>query len=103
MTQTDAPRYDWTRQEIGDIYHSPLLDLIHRAATVHRQYHDSVEVQVCKLVSVKTGGCPEDCKYCAQSVRYQTDVDATPLMDVDDVVETARRAKENGVPRRRLA
>jgi len=99
MTQTDAPRYDWTRQEIGDIYHSPLLDLIHRAATVHRQYHDSVEVQVCKLVSVKTGGCPEDCKYCAQSVRYQTDVDATPLMDVDDVVETARRAKENGVTR----
>ena len=93
------PRFDWTRDEIRAVYHSPLMDLIHRAGIVHRAFHDPGEVQVCKLISVKTGNCPEDCKYCSQSVRYKTQIDVTPLMDVDDVVETARRAKDAGVTR----
>ncbi|HEX8323778.1 MAG TPA: biotin synthase BioB [Tepidisphaeraceae bacterium] len=95
----DDLRHDWTAAQIREIYQTPLMDLVFRAAETHRRHHDPAEVQVCKLVSVKTGGCPEDCKYCSQSVRYSTDVDATPLMDVNDVVETARRAKENGVTR----
>ena len=95
----DDLRHDWTRDEIRAVYDTPLMDLVFRAAEVHRRHHDAGEVQVCKLVSVKTGGCPEDCKYCSQSVRYSTDVDATPLMDVNEVVETAKRAKANGVTR----
>jgi biotin synthase len=95
----DDLRHDWTQDQIRDIYQTPLMDLVFRAAEVHRRHHDASEVQVCKLVSVKTGGCPEDCKYCSQSVRYSTEVDATPLMDVNEVVETAKRAKANGVTR----
>ncbi len=95
----DDLRHDWTKEQIREIYTSPLMDLIHRAATVHRLYHDASEVQVCKLISVKTGACPEDCKYCSQSVRYKTEIDVTPMMDVCEVVETAKRAKENGVTR----
>ncbi len=95
----NAPRYDWTRDQIGKIYHTPLLDLIHRAGVVHRQFHDSDEVQVCKLISIKTGGCPEDCNYCSQSVRYQTEVDATPLMDGRKCWRSPRRAKAAGVTR----
>lgn len=94
-----AVRHDWTRDEIRAVYNTPLLDLVHQAGTVHRQFHDASEVQVCKLISVKTGACPEDCKYCSQSARYKTEIDVSPLMDVDDVVETARRAKEAGVTR----
>ena len=60
-----APRHDWTRDEVQDVYSSPLLELIYRAATVHRRHHDPGEVQVCKLISIKTGGCPEDCTYCS--------------------------------------
>lgn len=95
----DDLRHDWTTAQIREIYQTPLMDLVFRAAETHRRHHDAGEVQVCKLVSVKTGGCPEDCKYCSQSVRYSTEVDATPLMDLSEVVETARRAKANGVTR----
>lgn len=95
----DDLRYDWTIDDIRAIYKTPLLDLIHRAATIHRRYHDPEEVQVCKLISIKTGACPEDCKYCSQSARYKTEIDVTPMMDVCEVVETAKRAKENGVTR----
>ena len=95
----DVVRHDWTREEVGDVFRTPLMDLVRRAGDVHRWFHDPSEIQVCKLVSVKTGGCPEDCKYCSQSVRYSTGVDASPLMDVDDVVETAKRAKAAGVTR----
>ncbi|MBC7784987.1 MAG: biotin synthase BioB [Burkholderiales bacterium] len=95
----DDLRCDWTKDEIRAIYRTPLLDLIHQAATVHRRHHDPAEVQVCKLISVKTGACPEDCKYCSQSVRYKTEVEPTPLMDVADVLETAKRAKAAGVTR----
>ena len=62
-------RNDWSREEITEIYNSPLLELVYRAATVHRQYNTSSEVQVCTLLSVKTGGCPEDCAYCPQAAR----------------------------------
>ena len=92
-------RNDWSVQEISAIYHSPLLDLVYRAATVHRQYHTASEVQVCTLLSVKTGGCPEDCAYCPQAARYHTDVKAHKLLDVDTVLEKAREAKENGSTR----
>ena len=92
-------RNDWSVQEISEIYHSPLLDLIYRAATVHRQHHSASEVQVSTLLSVKTGGCPEDCSYCPQAARYQTDVKAHKLLDVDVVLEKAREAKESGSTR----
>ncbi|MGC4033013.1 MAG: biotin synthase BioB [Tepidisphaeraceae bacterium] len=95
----DDVRHDWTHSQIREIYDMPLMELVFRAAETHRRHQDASEVQVCKLVSVKTGGCPEDCKYCSQSVRYSTEVDATPLMNVDEVVETAKRAKANGVTR----
>jgi biotin synthase len=72
---------------------------VFRAAQVHRAFHDAGEVQVCKLISIKTGGCPEDCSYCSQSARYQTDIKAQPLMARDQVMEIALRAKASGVTR----
>ncbi|WOK04963.1 biotin synthase BioB [Imperialibacter roseus] len=92
-------RNDWTRGEIEEIYNSPMLDLIYRAATVHREYSDPQEVQVCTLLSVKTGGCPEDCSYCPQAARYHTDVKVQKLMEVDEVLSNAKAAKENGSTR----
>lgn len=92
-------RTDWTREEILDIYNTPIMELIYRAGTVHRQYHDPNEVQVCTLLSIKTGGCPEDCAYCPQSARYNTGIEAEKLMDKDYVVEQARKAKEAGSTR----
>ena len=92
-------RYDWQPGEIRAFHDAPLLDLVFRAASVHRRHHDSDEVQVCKLISVKTGGCPEDCAYCSQSARYDTGIEPQPLMDTDAVVRMARRAKANGVSR----
>src|SRR3954462_2168357 len=94
-----VPRNDWTLDGIREVYSTPLLELVYRAATVHRQFHDASEVQVCKLISIKTGGCPEDCAYCSQSSRYQTDVKASPLMDGREVLDVARRAKAAGVTR----
>lgn len=92
-------RNNWTLEEIQDIYHTPLLELIYRAATVHREYQDTAEVQVCTLLSVKTGGCPEDCAYCPQAARYHTDINVQSLMKTDEVIEYARRAKEAGSTR----
>ena len=92
-------RHDWTPPQVRAVYDTPLMELVFRAATVHRQYHDAGEVQVCKLISIKTGGCPEDCKYCSQSSRYQTPVDASPLMAHDEVVAVAQRAKDAGLTR----
>lgn len=94
-----AIRTDWTRAEIAAIFHSPILDLIYRAATVHRQHHDPQEVQVCTLLSVKTGGCPEDCAYCPQAARYHTDVKVEKLMEVDEVLAAAEQAKTSGSTR----
>ena len=92
-------RNDWTREEITEIYNLPVMDLVYRAATVHRAYHDPNEVQVCTLLSVKTGGCPEDCSYCPQAARYHTDVKVHKLMEVDEVLEAASTAKSSGSTR----
>ncbi len=92
-------RNDWTRDEVAEVYNLPLLELIYKAATIHRQYHETGEVQVCTLLSVKTGGCPEDCAYCPQAARYHTDVEAHKLLDKENVVETAKKAKQAGSTR----
>lgn len=92
-------RNDWTLEEIKDIYNTPLLDLVYRAATVHRQYNNTGEVQVCTLLSIKTGGCSEDCAYCPQAARYHTDVKVHALMKQEEVMEYAARAKAAGSTR----
>jgi biotin synthase len=92
-------RYDWEKTEIQAIYNTPLLELIYQAASVHRQYHDPKKIQVCKLISIKTGACPEDCGYCAQSSRYQTEVKAEPLLEKETVLTIAQKAKETGISR----
>lgn len=92
-------RHDWTIAEINEIYHTPLLELVYRAATIHRKYNETGEVQVCTLLSIKTGGCPEDCAYCPQAARYHTDVNVHPLMQTADVLEYARKAKAAGSTR----
>lgn len=92
-------RHDWTREEVATLYRRPLLGLILEAAAVHRHYHTPGEVQACTLLSIKTGGCPEDCAYCAQSVRYQTGLKPHRLLDVEAVVEAARQAKAAGATR----
>ncbi len=92
-------RNDWTKEEIEAIYNKPILELIYEASVVHKQYHKTGEVQVCTLLSVKTGGCSEDCSYCPQAARYQTDVDVHKLMDVEDVLSKAKDAKMNGSTR----
>ncbi len=92
-------RHDWTRAEVESVYRTGLLDLVFRAATVHRAFHEPSQVQVCKLISIKTGACPEDCSYCSQSSRYQTEVKPTALMEQQEVLEIAARAKASGVSR----
>ena len=92
-------RNDWTIEEIKEIYNSPLLDLIYRAASAHRQYNNTGEVQVCTLLSIKTGGCSEDCAYCPQAARYNTGVDVHALMQKDQVLEYAAKAKAAGSTR----
>jgi biotin synthase len=88
-----------TLEELKRVYDLPLPELIFRATTVHRAHHDPTDVQRCALLSIKTGGCPEDCGYCAQSGRYQTGVEATPLMAVEAVKERALQAKRLGATR----
>jgi biotin synthase len=92
-------RTNWTIDEITAIYEKPLMELIYEAATVHREYNATGEVQVCTLLSIKTGGCPEDCGYCPQAARYHTDVEAQALMSLDDVKAAAMKAKESGSTR----
>ncbi len=92
-------RHDWDRTEIETLFALPLPVLLHRAGDVHRLHFDPAEVQVSTLLSVKTGGCPEDCGYCPQAQRYHTGVEATKLMDTVDVVEKAKQAKAAGASR----
>jgi biotin synthase len=87
------------RADIAALYHTPLIDLIGRANAVHRAHSDPREVQVCVLLSVKTGGCPEDCAYCPQSAHYRTAVEPEPLLDHDEVLSAARDAKASGATR----
>jgi len=92
-------RHNWNIEEIKEIYNQPLLELMYRAATVHREYHETGEVQISSLISIKTGGCPEDCSYCPQAARYSTDVDVHKLMSVEQVVKQAEVAKNGGSSR----
>ena len=92
-------RYDWTLEEVEAIYHRPLLDLVFEAARVHRAHHDPQDIQKCSLVSIKTGACPEDCKYCSQSSRYNTELEREPLMELEDLMTSARQAKAQGASR----
>ena len=92
-------RNNWTQSEIVAIYNQPLMDLLYQAAHIHRQFHDPNVVQVSTLLSIKTGGCPEDCGYCPQAARYHTDIEGNDLMSVLQVKAQALRAKESGSSR----
>lgn len=92
-------RHNWTKQEILDIYNKPFMELLYEAATVHRENHDPNTVQVSTLLSIKTGGCPEDCGYCPQAARYHTKVEGNDLMSVSQVKAQALRAKTAGSSR----
>jgi biotin synthase len=94
-----VPRTDWTRAEIAAIFDMPFIDLVMRAATVHREHHTPGEVQLCTLLSVKTGGCPEDCGYCSQSAHAETGLKAGKLMEVPEVLAAAAEAKAAGSQR----
>ncbi|MFN7951233.1 MAG: biotin synthase BioB [bacterium] len=94
-----AVRHDWSVDEIVSILSSPLLELVHRASLVHHAHNRPNTVQLATLLSIKTGGCPEDCGYCPQSAHYETPVDKQPMMLVDDVLAAARRAREVGASR----
>ncbi len=92
-------RHDWSREEVIALFDLPFPELMARAAAVHRERFDPSEVQVSTLLSVKTGGCPEDCAYCPQAARYSTGVEAQKLMGLEDVLEKARAAKAAGASR----
>lgn len=99
MTATTSIRHDWTITEIEALFQLPFNDLLFQAQTVHRQHFNPNEVQVSTLLSIKTGACPEDCKYCPQSAHYHTGVDRERLMAVEKVLDEARQAKEVGATR----
>ncbi|MBB1138976.1 biotin synthase BioB [Myroides sp. WP-1] len=92
-------RNDWTKEEIQSLYDLPLMELVYQAATIHRQYHNPLEVQVSTLLSIKTGGCPEDCSYCGQAARYHTDIKVQRLLPLETVLDHAKKAKANGSSR----
>ena len=92
-------RHDWTLQQARALHDLPLFELIDRARVVHRQHHPLSEVQLCTLLSVKTGGCPEDCAYCPQSAHHETDVAREPMLSVESVIQSAQRAKQHGATR----
>ncbi len=99
MDDRPAIRHDWSVQEIAAIYSAPLPDLIFRAQLAHRAFHRADQVQGCMLLSIKTGGCPEDCGYCPQSAHYKTDVSRTDLVSLDELTVAATRAREQGAAR----
>ncbi len=92
-------RHDWTHPEIREVHDLPFPELLYRAQTVHRQHHDPLEVQLCTLISIKTGACPEDCSYCPQSAHYSTGVTPEALLDVGRVLDAARTARDSGSTR----
>lgn len=99
MSASENSLRKWTRDQISTLYDRPLMTLIHDAAAVHRAHHDPCEMQTCKLLSIKTGGCPEDCKYCGQSVYNDTGLKAEPLMSLEEVIADATAAQERGCTR----
>jgi len=99
---SDAPmRHDWTREEVMALFEKPFMDLVFEAGRVHRLYHDPNKVQLSQLISIKTGGCAEDCGYCSQSAKHKktTGLEATKLMEVERVIEAAKKAKAGGASR----
>lgn len=93
------PVHDWTKDEIREIYNTPLMELVFQAQSYHRMFHDPSKVQFCTLMNIKSGGCTEDCKYCAQSSRYNTGVQAEKMIPVAEVIKAAKEAKANGSTR----
>jgi biotin synthase len=92
-------RHDWTLEEVHSIYNQPLLDLVHQASDIHRKFHQTDDIQKCTLVSIKTGGCPEDCGYCSQSVHHEADLTREPLIGVDVIRQKAKQARVAGATR----
>src|SRR5262249_41126290 len=92
-------RHDWTREEVRTVYNTSLLNLLFEAQAMHRQFFRPGDVQLCQLLSIKTGGCPEDCAYCPQSAHYDTGLERQDILSVGHVFETARQAREQGVTR----
>src|SRR5690349_7039194 len=99
LTVSARPRHDWTREEVRSLFALPFPELVFRAALVHRENFDPAEVQISTLLSIKTGGCQEDCAYCPQSAKYDTGVQAEKLMGLDRVLAEARAAKDAGAQR----
>ena len=99
VAASGLPRHDWTREEVRALFALSFPDLLFRAAQVHRENFDPAEVQISTLLSIKTGGCPEDCAYCPQAARYDTGVGAEKLMNLDAVLSEARAAKAGGASR----
>jgi biotin synthase len=97
--QRGALRHNWTQQEVRNIYNTRLLEILFQAQIVHRQYFEPGEVQLCQLLSIKTGGCPEDCAYCPQSAHYDAGIERQDLLSVDHVLQAAREARAEGVTR----
>lgn len=98
-TRQEQVRHNWTVEEVNALFNKPFNDLMFEAQTVHRQHFNANEVQVSTLLSIKTGACPEDCKYCSQSARYKTDIEKERLMEVEKVLEAAKKAKAQGSTR----
>jgi biotin synthase len=97
--EQDQLRHDWSETEVVDLFNSPLNDLIFNAQSCFRQYFDPNSIQLSTLLNIKSGGCPEDCAYCPQSVRYETGVEAEPLMNIEKVIQAAQEAKQHGASR----
>ena len=95
-SQLPEIRTNWSRDEVAAIYRTAIPELIYRAQTIHRQFHPADRVQTCQLISIKTGGCPEDCAYCPQSAHYDADVERQGLLDPQHVISVARDAAETG-------
>ena len=90
---------DWTIEELQNIYDLPFNDLLWKAQNIHRKYHNANEIQISTLMSIKTGGCPEDCKYCSQSIRYDTDINLEKTLPLSDIIKQAKEAKKSGASR----
>ena len=97
--RANSVRHDWKRAEVEVVYRTALPELIFRAQTIHREFHEPDRVQTCQLISIKTGGCPEDCAYCPQSAHYDADVERQGLLDPQHVIGVAREAAARGVTR----
>jgi len=98
-TPENPVRHDWSDEQIQAIHDLPFPELLFQAQLVHRRYHDPQKVQLCTLLSIKTGGCPEDCSYCPQSAYYESDVPSQELLDLEQVLEAARQARRHGSTR----